>query len=63
MYQLMGIAEMLGKTLVEMREMTLKEYLLWIEYSNAKKGIQTDEDLAQSLRKRFGGSNEQTTIG
>ena len=59
----MGIAEMLGKTLVEMQEMTLKEYLLWIEYSNTKKGIQTDEDLAQSLRKRFGESNEQTTIG
>ncbi len=59
----MGVAEMLGKTLVEMQNMTLKEYLLWIEYSNAKKGIQTDEDLAQTLRKRFGGSNEQTTIG
>jgi len=59
----MGVAEMLGKTLVEMQNMTQKEYLLWIEYSNAKKGIQTDEDLAESLRKRFGGSNEQTTIG
>jgi len=59
----MTIAEMLGKTLVEMQEMSFTEYLMWIEYSNAKKGIQTKEDLASSLLKRFGGSNEQTTIG
>jgi len=59
----MCVAEMLGKTLVEMQKVSAKEYLLWLEYSNAKKGIQTEEDLVESLRKRFGGSNEQTTIG
>ena len=50
----MTIAESLGKTLKEMSQMGITEYMKWIAYYNHKSGIQSESDVANSLMMRFG---------
>jgi len=50
----MYIAENLGKTLKEMSQMSITEYMKWIAYFNRKNGYQSESDVANSLIMRFG---------
>ena len=50
----MSIAESLGKTLKEMSQMSISEYMKWIKYHNRKNGYQSESDVANSLMMRFG---------
>jgi hypothetical protein len=56
----MYIAESLGKTLKEMSQMGITEYIKWIAYFNRKNGIQSESDVANSLIMRFGKGKGET---